>query len=69
MSLKTIGYAGVGALIGALALGATRKQTGVTAKNAKMLGGLVGAGLGFAGGQRVAQGKKLLPWSEEKPTP
>lgn len=57
---KTIGYTGVAAAAGALALTATTKITKLTTKNARVLGALVGAAVGYRGAQRMAEDKPFF---------
>lgn len=65
MEAKTLAYAGVGALLGAIALNASRKFTKMSKQNARTAGLVVGAGLGYVGGQNLAAGKTLL--GKDKP--
>jgi hypothetical protein len=64
INAKTVGIAGVSAAGGALALMATRGATGLTTKNAKMGGALIGLVLGYYGAQRMEDGKSFLPFGK-----
>lgn len=65
MEAKTLAYAGVGALFGAIALNATRGVTKLSKKNARNAGLVLGAGLGYVGGRNITAGKTLL--GKDKP--